>query len=454
MLTIFGPRSGGFCDGVSRRGFLKIGTFAMGSAVLNLADLFRAEAAAKAAGAPTGRLGHKALINVYLAGGPPHQDTFDLKPDAPSEIRGEFKPIATSVAGVEICEVFPRLARHMDKAAIVRSIVGASGQHDLYQCNTGWNANDLRALGGRPSLGAVVSRVQGPVDPAVPPFVGLAAPTGEIRWSDPGATGFLGPTCAPFKPTGPAVENMTLNGVSVDRLDDRKKLLAGFDKLRRDVDASGAIQGVDSATALAFDVLTSSKLVRALDLSREDPRLREKYGDGKPYKYQFDGAPTVNEQLLVARRLVEAGARVVSLSFGRWDSHGQNFDLVRDHGAKLDQCLGALVDDLDARGLLDDVTVIAWGEFGRTPRINPQAGRDHWPQVNCAWMAGGGIRPGTVVGSTNRLGENAKDRPVHFQEVIATLYHNLGIDVSTTTVSDPTGRPQYPVDMKPIPELI
>ena len=464
MLTIFGPEGRGagegYCDRVSRRGFLRIGTFAMGGAVLNLADVFRAEAANKTRpgqiGSPrgTGRLGHKAVINVFLAGGPPHQDMFDLKPDAPSEVRGEFKPISTNVPGIDVCEVFPRLAARMDRAAIIRSVVGATGRHDLYQCNSGWSSSDLQVVGGRPSLGAVAARVLGPVDPAVPPFVGLASHTQHAPWSDAGSTGFLGRSFAPFKPSGPDIENMTLQGVTVDRFDDRKRLLSSFDQLRRNVDASGLIEGADAATSLAFDVLTSSKLVDALDLSKEDPRLREKYGDGKPYQFQYDGAPTVNDQLLVARRLVEAGVRVVTLSYGRWDSHGQNFALVRDHGAKLDQCLSALIDDLEARELLDDVTVIAWGEFGRTPRINPQAGRDHWPQVSCAWLAGGGIKGGQVVGSTNRLGEHARDRPVHFQEVVGTLYHNLGIDVNQVTVPDPAGRPQYPVEKRPMPELI
>ena len=201
-------------------------------------------------------------------------------------------------------------------------------------------------------------------------------------------------------------------------------------------------------------MLTSSKLVDALDLSKEDPRVRERYGDGKPYKYQYDGAPTVNEHLLIARRLVEAGVRCVTLTYGRWDSHGKNFDLVRDHGAKLDQGLSALIEDLDARGMLDDVTVIVWGEFGRTPRINKDAGRDHWPQVSCAFLAGGGMRTGQVIGATNRLGEHAKDRPVHFQEIFATLYHNLGIDPTAATLTDPTGRPQYLVERGPIRELV
>jgi uncharacterized protein (DUF1501 family) len=162
----------------------------------------------------------------------------------------------------------------------------------------------------------------------------------------------------------------------------------------------------------------------------------------------------VNDQLLMARRLVEVGVRCVTLTFGRWDSHGKNFDLVRDHGSKLDQGLSALVDDLDVRGMLNDVTVIAWGEFGRTPRINKNAGRDHWPQVSCAILAGGGMRTGQAIGATNRLGEYAKERPVHFQEVFATLYHNLGIDPAQTTVSDPTGRPEHLVDQPVIRELV
>jgi uncharacterized protein (DUF1501 family) len=227
-----------------------------------------------------------------------------------------------------------------------------------------------------------------------------------------------------------------------------------MDKLRRDLETTDQMQAMDRFTAGAFDVLTSSKLADALDLSKEDPQIRERYGTGQPYRYQYDGAPTVNEHLLLARRLVEAGVRVVTLSYGRWDSHSKNFDLVRDHGAKLDQCLSALIEDLSQRGMLEDVTVIAWGEFGRTPRINKNAGRDHWPNVSCAVLAGGGMRCGQVIGSTNRLGEVAQERPVHFQEIFATLYHNLGIDSSHMTLIDPAGRPQYLVSGPVIPELV
>lgn len=446
MLTIYG-KSNRFCDGVSRRSFLRIGGLGIGAGALSLADLGRLEAAA---GKSTR---NKAVINIFLGGGPPHQDMFDLKLDAPDEIRGEFSPIATKVPGFQVCEVFPRLAGIMDRCAVIRSVVGATDRHDAFQCMTGWTVKDLASLGGRPSLGSVVAKVKGPVELSVPPFVGLAEPTKEIRWSDSGKPGFLGPAFAAFKPDGEGRQNMVLSGMSLEQLQDRRKLLSSVDRLKREVNA-GQMQAIDRFTSGAFDVLTSSRLADALDLSKEDPKLRERYGNGQPYNYQFDGAPTVNEHLLLARRLIEAGVRVVTLSYGRWDSHSKNFDLVRDHGSKLDQCLSALIEDLEQRGMLNDVTVIVWGEFGRTPRINKNAGRDHWPNVSCALLAGGGMKVGQVIGATNRLGEEAAERPVHFQEIFATLYKNLGIDVSKARLTDPAGRPQYLVEMPPIPELV
>jgi hypothetical protein len=449
MLTIFGSRATtGFCDRIGRRDFIKIGGLTMGSLMsLSLADLLRQEAHGQT------RSKHKGVINIFLGGGPPHQDMWEIKTEAPAEIRGEFKPIATKVEGIQICEMFPQLARIMDKAVVIRSVVGATDRHEAFQCNSGWLPDSLESIGGRPSLGSNVARLQGPVHPAIPPFVGLAARTQHVPWSDPGAPGFLGPAYSPFQPDGPAMANMKLR-VSTEQLADRRRLLSSFDQLKRDRDYNGALTGVDSATSLAFDVLTSSRLVEALDLSKEDPRLRDRYGTGQPYQFQYDGAPTVNEHLLIARRLIEAGVRVVTLSYGRWDSHGDNFGLVRDHGPKLDQCLSALIEDLEIRGMLDDVTVIAWGEFGRTPRVNSGGGRDHWPQVSCAFLAGGGIRAGQAIGATNRLGEFAKDRPVSIPEIVATLYHNLGIDVGQTTIVDPAGRPQYLVEAQPMAELV
>ncbi len=449
MLTIQGPVHR-YCDGIQRRGFLKIGGFAFGSlASLSLPQILQAQAANGS------RTSHKAVINIFLGGGPPHQDMWDIKTDAPKEIRGEFDPIKTNVPGIEIGEVFPRIAALADKCVFIRSVTGSVDAHDAYQALSGWPRNSISSVGGRPCMGAVVSKLHGPVDKAVPPSVALADRTQHVPWSEPGGSGFLGAAYQPFKPQGQGMEDLRLNGVTLDRLGDRRQLLSGLDLLKREVDATGMLTGMDAFADAAFGVLTSSKLVDALDLTKEDPKVVARYGDGKPYQYQYDGAPTCNDHLLMARRLVEVGVRSVTLSYGRWDSHGANFDLVRDHGSKLDQALSALIEDLDVRGMLNDTTIAVWGEFGRTPRINPQAGRDHWPQVSCALLAGGGMRTGQVIGSTNRLGEYAKDRPVPLQEIIATIYHNLGIDPMHTTLPDPTGRPQFLVDHRsPLPEVV
>ena len=449
MLTVLGRTRSAYCDGINRRSFLRIGALGLGASSLSLADLLRAETQNGVGSS------HKAVINIFLGGGPPHQDMWEIKSEAPSEIRGEFRPIATKVPGIQICEVFSKTAAIMDKCAVIRSVVGSTGRHDSFQCMTGWPNNSLSSIGGRPCIGAVASKMFGPVDRAVPPFVGLAAKTQHVPWSDPGTAGYLGPAYGPFMPDGPGMVNMKLNGISAERLEDRKRLLGSFDQLRRNMEKDRQLESMDAFSQTAFNVLTSSKIIDALDLSKESPKVRERYGDGKPFKFQYDGAPTVNEQLLQARRLVEAGARCVTLTYGRWDSHGQNFDLVRDHGSKLDQCLSALIEDLDERGMLEDVTVIAWGEFGRTPKINKGAGRDHWPQVSCALLAGGGLQTGQAIGKTNRLGEYAAERPVHFREIFATLYRNLGIDPGSTPIVDPTGRPQPIVDYSgPIPELV
>jgi hypothetical protein len=456
MLTIRG-RGQQYCDRITRRSFLKIGGFTFGSmASLSLADLLRAEAA-------TGkRHGHKAVINIFLAGGPPHQDMWDLKPDAPADIRGEFKPIKTNVAGIQICEVFPQIAAMMDRFAVIRSVVGSDGDHDGYQCLSGWSRRAQNVTGGYPSIGSVLGKAYGPVDRAVPPAIGLAAPTQHMEWSEPGGPGYLGPAYAPFRPNPVSNQGITsgtsdirLEGITLERLQDRRRLLLSLDTLRRQVETSPELRAQDAAAEAAFDMLSSNKVAAALDISKESPKTRERYGDGKPYKFQYDGAPTVNEHLLIARRLVEAGCRSVTLSYGRWDSHGDNFGLVRDHGAKLDQCLSALVQDLEERGMLNDVTVVVWGEFGRTPQINKEAGRDHWPSVSCAILAGGGMKTGQVIGSTDRIGAYAEDRPVHVQEVVATVYHNLGIDVETTQLLDQADRPQYLLEHRqPIRELV
>jgi uncharacterized protein (DUF1501 family) len=444
MLTILG-KGQRYCDGVSRRNFLRIGALGLGG--LALPQLLRAEALAGV------RSGHKSVIMIYLPGGPSHQDMFDLKMDAPSEIRGEFTPINTNVSGIQICEHMPLIAKTMDKLAIVRSLVGSFGRHDAFQCLTG-RSNQSMPAGGWPSLGSVLSKLEGPVDPAVPPFVGLAPKMGHMEWADAGSPGFLGVAHAPFKPDGAGKSDMVLNGVTLDRLADRRALLNSFDRFRRDVDASGAMNGIDAFNQQAFGLLTSSKLVEALDLDREDPKVRARYGKGDPHN-RDDGGPKLMEQFLLARRLVEAGARCVTLAFSRWDHHGGNFPALRQDLPMLDQGVSALIEDIYRRGLDKDVSVVVWGEFGRTPQINANGGRDHWPNVSCALLSGGGMKMGQVIGSTDRLGGEAKDRPVQFGEVFATLYHNLGLDVSKTTIPDLTGRPQFLVDgYSPMRELV
>lgn len=443
MLTIPGNQSR-FCDGISRRSFIKIGALGMGG--LALPDALRAEQRNG-----IGR-SQKSIIMIYLPGGPPHQDMFDIKVDAPSEIRGEFKPIRTNVPGIHICEHLPLMAGMMDKLVPIRSIVGARDDHSDFQCMTGRLSRN-QPPGGWPSIGAVVSKLLGPTDPAVPSFVGLE-PKMQHRPYNAASPGFLGVAHQSFRPHGEGKVDMLLSGMTLDRLSDRRGLLASFDRFRRDVDGSGLMEGLDSFNQQAFGVLTSSKLLEALDYQREDAKLIERFGKGDP-KPRGDAAPRMPEQFLVARRLVEAGVRFVTVAFGFWDYHGNNFKTAREDLPMLDRGVTTLVQDLYDRGMEKDVSVVVWGEFGRTPTINKDAGRDHWPKVSCALLAGGGMKSGQVIGATDRWGGEANDRPVDFQEVFATLYNRLGIDASNTTIEDLTGRPRYLVEgFQPIRELI
>ncbi len=457
MLTIFGkPRpTGGFCDGMSRRNFLTIGGTLLGGG-LALPNLLAAESKRGI------RHSHRAVINIYLPGGPPHLDMWDLKPDAPADIRGEFKPIATNVPGVEICELFPEIAKRMDKFVVLRSIVGSAGDHDAYQCMTGYKRPQAQ-MNNWPSFGAWVSKVQGPANRAMPPHMSLMYPCGERRWGYPGEGGFLGMAHAPFglvngKSEKLQSDNMALKGVTLEQLEDRVALMKGFDSLNRAIDDRGAMDGIDSYNQQALGILTSSKLVDALDLSKEDPKVLERYGKDD-FKFERDGAPRMVRNFCVARRLVEAGARVVTLNFTRWDWHGgdgKNFVQARKDFPLLDKALSSLVEDLHDRGLEQDVSVIVWGEFGRTPKINNMASRDHWPQVSGAIMAGGGMKTGQAIGATNPKGEFAVKRPVTFQEVFATLYTNVGVDLRAVREFDANGRPQYPVEpgTEPIHEVL
>ena len=423
MLNIDLGLASRYCDGISRRSMLKLGACTLGG--LSLARLFEAEAAAGLGSSS------KAIINIHLGGGPSHQDMFDLKPDAPREFRGEFNPIKTNVSGIEICEHMPLLAHMADKYAIIRSLVGMFDDHSNFHTQTGFSRNDLRNIGGRPSIGSVVSRLLGPTGSGAPCYIAY----------NNGPEGFLGPVYKPYRPQGGDLR--LVSGMDEARLGTRTNLLASLDKIRRDTDTTGKMEALDSFTQRAVGVVTSGKVADALDLNKEDSKVRERYG-------QNDG-----RMFLTARRLVEAGVRIVTFDWGGWDTHGDNFNHLRRQLPNLDRGLSALLQDLSDRGLDKDVTVVMWGEFGRTPRVNSGAGRDHWSRVSMGFLAGGGMRLGQAIGSSTANAEEAKDRPVELQEVFATLYHNLGINVETTQLIDPAGRPQYLTEIRrPIQELI
>ena len=405
---------------------------------------------------------HKAVINIFLPGGPSHLDTFDLKPNSSSEIRGEFSPIPTNVPGMEICELFPRLAKLGDKFSIIRSMSDSEGAHSSYQCMTGRTKKEANKApaGGWPNWGAWISKLQGS-NHGLPANASLVYPTGA-GWSKQGDGGFIGPAHAPMqlveKDPSKRVSNMTLQGLSLDRLNDRVGLRSSLDNFRRDADQKGQMEGLDSYASQALEILSDTGLVDALDLSKEDPKVVERYGVNDP-TYLRDGAPRMIRNFCVARRLVEAGVRVVSLNYARWDWHGgdgMNFPRSREEFPLLDQGLSALITDLSERGLDKDVSVVVWGEFGRTPKINKSNSRDHWPRTSFALLAGGGMRHGQVIGQTDKNGSDIVDRPVKFQEVFSTLYHCLGVDPRANTVKDTAGRPHYLVDsdINPIRELI
>lgn len=449
---------------ISRRDFVRAGALCFGSLALaefSLPNLLRAEAAAGI------RSSRKAVIFVHLDGGPPHMDMIDPKPEAPAEIRGEFTSIGTKIAGLHVGELLPRLARSADKFAFIRSLVGSAGAHDAFQCQSGFAAKDVESIGGRPALGSVVARIHGSTADAAPSFVDLMQGRAFVRNS--ARPGFLGPAYSPFRPDisqlftrelEPGMKNelarrgsehatsLALNReLSLGRLDDRTQLLSGLDRFRRQVDSSGMMGAMDGFTQQAVGILTSGKFAKALDLNSEPAKGRARYQLDQPVERvgtSDDGGAV--RKFLLARRLIEAGVRVVSLSLSDYDTHSGNFARLRSLLPVLDCGITALVADLEERGMLGDVSIVAWGEFGRTPKVNKSAGRDHWPGVGMALLAGGGMRAGQVIGSTDRLASIATSRPVHYQDVIATLYHNLGINPAATTLLDPSGRPQHVVD--------
>lgn len=458
-------------DGISRRGFLTAG--ALGAAAFTLAELLRAE---DAAGIGASR---KAVVNLHLDGGPPHLDMIDLKPQAPVEIRGEFSPISTSIPGYAVCELLPKLAALADRFVFIRSLVGSVGVHDAFQCQAGFSEKDLKSVGGRPALGSVVARLRGTSTDSTPAFVDMMQGRPMVRNS--ARPGFLGPAFQPFRPdisnmfSRPLEEGMKrelaakggehttslslIDGLSLHRLHDRTGLLHNLDRIRRSVDASGMMNAMDRFTQQAVGILTSGRFADAMNLDKEDPRVVQRYElpqrDGMEQAGTSEGA-TWPKKLLLARRLIEAGVRCISLSFSDFDTHSGNFSRMRRQLPILDHGLHAFMTDLTERGLLDDVSLVAWGEFGRTPHVDAKSGgRHHWPNVGMALLAGGGLRTGQVIGETDRYAGTAVSRPVHYQDVFATLYQNLGLDLASVRLTDTSGRPQLLLDIgQPLRECL
>ncbi len=477
MLTFFGPsdRSARFCDGLSRRSFLSVGGLALGG--LSLPRLLEAESTSSpgpGAGASTGR--HKAVIMIYLPGGPTQHETIDPKPDAPTGVRGPFGTVRTKIPGVHFSEHLTRLAAIADKIVAVRSVVGFENRHESFQGHTGragGRAQDGEPAGGWPTVGSVVSRRLGIGPGGTPAYIDAGPKMGYGPYNNTGLhdasavrswPGFLGFQHTPFSLEGEGQGDLVLGGVRGERFSSRRALLSAFDRYRRGVDGGvdrgSSLESIDSFRRQALGILTSSRIAEALDLEREDSRVRERYGESAPTTGSFGGAPKDPQKLLLARRLVEAGARCVTVSFGAWDWHANRGGPIEKLGKEdlpqFDHAVATLIDDLDQRDLLDDVSVVVWGEFGRTPRINAKGGRDHWSRVAPVILAGGGMRGGQVLGATDAHGGDVRERPVHVQEIFATLYHNLGIDVASATVRDLNGRPHYLVDegREPIRELV
>jgi hypothetical protein len=430
----------------SRRSFLKIG--ALGLAGLSLPELLRARAAAAA---PT----DTAAILIWCNGGPTQFETYDPKPDAPEEYRGPFKPTDTSVAGIRICEVLPRHAKVADRFAIVRSCAHTESGHGSATKNllTGYphppNTNEGSLL--YPSIGSVVAKSREKEPRSLPPYV--CVPSTDIRGGGNGAdTGaaYLGAAYNPYgvnPKDGPKTLQLP-DELTLQRLQNRKALLATFDRLQRDADASGMMEGMDAFTRQAFEMVTGKAARAAMDLSLEPARSREKYGETMERGYSW------GQGCLLARRLVEAGVSFVTVVMGSWDDHSKVGELMQKRAGAYDAAVATLIEDLCERGLDKKVTVVVLGEFGRTPRVNKNGGRDHWPSSMSVLLAGGGMKVGQVIGSTNDKGERPRERKLHPNDVWATVYHNLGIDPQQTFINN-AGRP-VPIlpHGKPIAELM
>jgi hypothetical protein len=431
-------------SGVSRRSFVQLGV--AGLASLGLPGLMRLKEASAKGGNPSK---DTRVILIWLDGGPSHMDLYDMKPNAPAEYRGMWRPIRTNVPGMAISELFPRQAKVADKFSIVRSIWHNDGDHfgGAHRMLTGRpGATGANTMGRYPSIGSIATKVTGARRPGMPPYV--AVPHASSVGIRPGYFGanYLGQPHDPFETEGDPnakefkVRNLQLaQGLTVDRIGDRRSLLRSFDTLRRDADAKGTFEAMDKFEQQAYELVTSAEVRKAFDLSSEDEKLRDRYGRN-----------SWGQSTLLARRLVEAGVTFTTVLMGGWDHHWNLKEGMETLLPRVDAAVSSLFEDLSSRGLLQKVSVVICGEFSRTPRMNDGSGqgtpgRDHWGNSMSVVMGGGGLKGGVVVGSTDPKGEAPVDRPLTPQDFHATLYHVLGVD-PYVQFTDPNGRPVPAID--------
>lgn len=434
MLNLISARWRSNCEGTSRRDFMKVGTLGLGA--LTLSDLLRNQAS----GSGNGRsLNDKSVIWLWLSGGPTHIETFDPKMTAPSEYRSVTGEVKTNLQGVTLGGNFQRMAKLADKMAFVRSFAHTNSGHSggTHYVMTGYDNRlaDNGAVADRPAIGSILAKTRGTNHPetGIPTYIRL----GGIYADGPA---FLGTAYSPFDPSGEARRNMTLS-VDLDRFSKRRSLLSSLDTIRRDIDGSGLMEGLDSFDQQAFNIIVS-RSQQAFDLKYEDPRVVERYGDG------------LGQQLLQARRLCEAGCGFVTLNFGGWDMHGNIKQEMDRLGPQVDRAVAAFVEDLELRGLNDKILLVVSGEFGRTPKINGGAGRDHWAPLSTLALAGGGLKMGQVIGESSEKADVPKTTPITPQDLLATVFDVLGLD-RRVQFTNQAGRPTYMIETgKPIEELV
>ena len=449
MIKIHSSSRKRFCDGVSRRRFVEIGS--LGAFGLSLSGLLQNEAAAAANGFP--KKSPRSVIMIWQHGGPSQLDTFDMKPLAPSEYRGPYSPISSTLPGLDVCNLMPEHAKVMDKCTVIRSFSHGNGDHWaaahwMLTGRLGANGSDRKPR--QPSMGAVASHLLGPRRPGVPATINI----------NDGGFGFhggawLGVAHNPMRigedsygneagrlPTADARSFSLVDGLTNDRVMNRTSLQKQLDRLQRDVDQKGVFDNMNNIDQQAMDILLSGKAREAFNLDNEDAKTRQRYGD------------SWGEQALLARRLVEAGVRFVSLNTGYWDDHSGIKNRLDSKLPRHDRAAGVLIQDLHERGMLDDVLVITAGEFGRTPKINGNAGRDHWPGAQSILLAGGGYRHGQVIGSTNDKAEYPTSRKIGVEDFCAIVYHSLGLKTDDS-IFDLSNRPVHLVPGGQVPrELI